>query len=90
MSLVLAEAARPSRGLFHALTATLAAMPTPRQNQMPHLLAGIEKQISDAEKRLLRTTNTEDVRRVAERIAHLKVARQNIKIVIDADEQSEK
>jgi hypothetical protein len=84
------ESSRPGGGLFHALTATLTAMPTPRQNQMPRLLAGIEKQILDAEKRLLKTTNTEDVRRIAERIAHLKIAQQNTKIVIDADEQSEK
>ena len=71
---------------FGPLVLPLAAMNLNRQNQMVRLITGIDVQIAESEVMLLETVNADDIRRIVERIASLKVVRQNLQIAMNADQ----
>ena len=56
-----------------------------RSNQIHHLLAGIDQQMADAEAILLTPLAPDELRKVIDRIANLKVARNNLQIILDAE-----
>lgn len=60
-------------------------MPTAQQNQMRDLLNGIDRQLAESEEQLLKAQSPQDISKIVERIANLKVARQNLVIVLETD-----
>ena len=52
---------------------------------MQHLLSGIDRQLAESEEQLLKARTPPDISKIAERIANLKVARQNVQIVLETD-----
>ena len=60
-------------------------MATRSRKQTLQLLAGIDRQIADAEKLLLSSMSVEDARKIVDQLPKLKVARHNLRVALHAD-----
>ena len=53
-----------------------------RIKQMRQIIAGIDKQLSDSETQLLESLPIEEIRKIVDRMANLKVAKQNLELAL--------
>ena len=69
----------------HRLASTTPEHRAARSIQIRQLSAGIDEQMANAEALLLKPLTPYELRTVIDRIANLKVARNNLQIILDAD-----
>jgi hypothetical protein len=65
----------------------IRAMTTAREHQIRHLLALVDQQIYGVGELLIKPSNVAEASKNAERLANLKAARDNLLLVLEADEQ---
>ena len=53
-----------------------------RIEQMRQIIAGIDKQLCDSETQLLESLPIEEIRKIVDRMANLKVAKQNLELAL--------
>ena len=56
-----------------------------RTKHLRELIAGIDQQINDAEATLLHTVHLDDIRKIVDRMANLKVAKQNLELTVQRE-----